>query len=141
MDEYAHCGEGKIVIPLHKAMENYPNHLCSLFIAPLPGAATSLRCLQIGDRRFLLQYTSRDDWRSNCGDVEITILAQKQEYHPKINLPLFAIDFIANTGELLAVDFNTAPQIRHTGIENLLPAKEAAEVIKKAAIERKICSA
>lgn len=129
LDEFAHRGEGKILMPLYKAIEEYPKHLCSLFI-PSPGAAISFRYLQVGDKNFWLKYTSKNDWRSNYGDVDITVLSQNKGYHHKIHLPLFATDFIVNTHEMFAIDFNTAPQIKHTGVENLLPAKEAAEAIK-----------
>lgn len=107
LDQMAHQGEGKIKIPMRQAITEYPDHLCSVYIPPKTGQVRSLRYLQVGNKRFWLKYASKDDWRSNYGDVEIEVLTQvKDGYHAKIHYPLFAIDFIANTNELMAVDFN-----------------------------------
>ncbi|RJX18212.1 MAG: hypothetical protein C4570_07165 [Ammonifex sp.] len=134
LDERAHQGEGKIKVLLPEALEKYPDYLALQYIPATPsGNGVSLRYLQVGDKIFWLKYRSRNNWRSNCGDVEIRVLGQEKDgYHPKIEHPLFAIDFVPTDDTLYAVDFNIAPQIRGTGVENLVPAKKAAEAIKKA---------
>ncbi|NLV22953.1 MAG: hypothetical protein GXY49_13400 [Syntrophomonadaceae bacterium] len=133
LDENAHRGEGKVLMPLYQASDKYPNYLCSLFIPPLPGKSVSMRYLQIGKKGFWLRYTSRDDWRSNCGNVEIEIIKQEEDaYHPQIHYPLFAIDYIANTEELLAVDLNVSPGVKGTGIEEILSGKEVVDLIREA---------
>ena len=132
-DTQSHRGEGKIKIKRAEALEKYPDHFCSEHITASPtGHGVSYRFLQVGKRVFWLRYTSRDDWRSNCGDVVIDFLGEeKSRYHPKISYPLFAVDFIF-AGKAYAIDLNIAPQIRGTGIEGVLPAKEAAEQIMQA---------
>ena len=131
----AHRGEDKVLIPLYQAINKYPNHLCTLFISPLPGSAKSLRYLQIGNKNFRLQYTSKDDWRSNRGDVEIKVLTHGPDgYHPRVNYPLFAVDFIFNTGEYIAIDFNTSPVLEHTGIEEILAGEEVVKSINEAIV-------
>lgn len=144
LDQQAHRGEGKLLVPLEYAAKEYPELLCSLYY---PGAdgAESIRYLQIGDLHVWLKYISLD-WRSNV-EPEITILSTIQKgYHPTINLPLFAIDFVCGNARnserktslddvfdsWIAVDFNISPGIRGTGVENVLPAKEAAEAIRRA---------
>jgi len=133
LDEMAHRGEGKVKLLLRDAVEKYPDRLAAEYIPALPsGLGVSWRYLQVGDKRFWLEYVSRDDWRSNCGDVQIRVLSRERDgYHERIRHPLFAVDFVPANG-LYAVDFNTAPQIRGTGVEHLLSACEAAKAIKKA---------
>ncbi|WPA89611.1 hypothetical protein MTATph1_CDS0124 [Moorella phage MTATph1] len=135
-DEMAHCGEGKLMMPLARAIKQYPDNLATEYIPVSHNVnrGVSWRYLQIGSKYVWLKYES-DDWRSNFGNVKISILGIIGDgYHPKIRLPLFAIDFIP-ANHVYAIDFNTAPQIRGTGIENILPAREAAEVIKRAVEE------
>lgn len=133
LDENAHRGEGKVLMPLQEALNKYSNHLCTLFIPPLPGKSISMRHLQIGKKAFWLRCISRDDWRSNCGNVEIEIIKQEKEgYHPHIHQPLFTIDYIANSEEMLAVDLNVSPILKGTGLENILSGKEVADLIKEA---------
>ena len=131
LDETAHRGEGKILVPLTEAMQKYPNAFCSLYYQTLLLGSTSLRYLQIGDKIFWLRYTS-DDWRSNYGNVNIKILSQeKDKFHSKIYLPLFAVDFIFGPDFTWAIDINIAPGVKGTGVENILPAKEAVAAIKR----------
>jgi hypothetical protein len=135
IDETAHRGEGKIKITLCDAVEQYPDHLAVEHIPVLPGGqGQAWRYLQAGDKRFWLEYTSRNDWRSNCGDVDIGVLGRRPDgYHKLIKLPLFAVDFV--WGDVpYAIDFNVAPGIKGTGIEDILPAKEVADAIKKAVV-------
>ena len=131
LDETAHRGEGKILVPLTEAMQKYPNAFCSLYYQTLLLGSTSLRYLQIGDKIFWLRYTS-DDWRSNYGNVNIKILSQeKDKFHSNIYLPLFAVDFIFGPDFTWAIDINIAPGVKGTGVENILPAKEAVAAIKR----------
>jgi hypothetical protein len=126
----SHRGEGKILLPLMKAMQEYPTFFCSLYYPTMQIGAASLRYLQIGDKIFWLRYTS-NDWRSNYGDVKIEVLSQEKDgFHPRIDLPLFAVDFIFGPN-LYAIDFNIAPGVKGTGVEDILSAKEAAAAIKK----------
>jgi hypothetical protein len=137
LDENAHCGEGKIRIPLHNAIEQYPDSLAVEYIPTPDGQACTWRYLQIGDKGFWLRYSSQNDWRSNCGDVTVLLLHQEKDgHHPWIKDPLFAVDFIKGDS-FYAIDFNVAPCIRGTGVENVLPAKDAAEAIKRAIRNRK----
>lgn len=133
LDEKAHRGEAKIKVPVLQAIKEYPCHLAALHLqATMSGNGLTWRYLQIGTKVFWLQYVSKNDWRSNCGEVEIKILSQeKNGYHPHVNHPLFAIDFVPLEKTLYAVDFNIAPQVKGTGVEKVLSAAEAADEIKK----------
>ena len=131
LNKNAHRGEGKILLPLSQALEEYPDSFCSLYCPTLFDRSESYRYLQIGDKIFWLRYTS-NDWRSNYGEVDIEILSQeKDQFHPYINYPLFAVDFVVAPGFIWAIDFNIAPGIKGTGVEKILPAKEAVAAIKR----------
>lgn len=110
LDEFQHKGEGKVKLPLAEAITKYPSHYGSLFI-PLTNPAVSLRHVRFGRLGFWLRQRGGEDWRSNRADHE-TVLACTQ--HPEANpIPrvLWAVDFLPAPGGLLAVDFNTAPQL------------------------------
>ncbi len=127
-DEQCHRGDGKLLLALGEALRDYPDTLASVYIKQ--GIGISHRHLQIGEYHFWLRYQSRD-WRSNCGDVDITLLDCGVGYHPTIDQPLFAIDFVGEDRRL-AVDFNIAPGIRGSGVEGLLSGKEVVDAIKEA---------
>lgn len=129
----SHAGEGKLKLPLVEALERYPDCLASEYIPALPsGNGQSLRYLRVGFRQFWLRYTSLDDWRSNCGSVEIEFLSEEAPLDPMatraIDSPLFAVDFI-KADRLYAIDFNTAPGLRGTGIEERMKPQEVVDAI------------
>lgn len=134
LDPRTHAGEGKVKVTLDEALAQYPEHLASEHIANTPtGLGRTLRYLRIGKRQFWLRYTSLDDWRSNCGEVEIEVLCEKksrsQDEGVAIPYPLFAVDFVHAGNLLYAIDFNTAPGLRGTGLEKLISAREVYEEI------------
>lgn len=134
IDEDAHQGEGKILTSSHNAWFEYKGHLCAKYIkSNKEKTGISYRHLQIGDHSYLIKMES-SDWRSNYGDVKIKLLkGGKTKYNHLIKYPLYAIDFVPDLhGELYAVDFNIAPQMKGTGVEKILKAKEAATLIKDA---------
>lgn len=142
LDDMAHCGNGKIKLPLEEALKKYPNFLCSEYIETHPlGIAVSYRHLQIGHKSFFLKYASYNDWRSNCGDGDIELLESHEYKHSdrfkviKFPYPLCAIDFVYKDGIYWAIDFNTSPGIRGSGIENILKPKEVVDLIKQFIIE------
>ena len=136
LDEYEHQGKGKIFGNINYAASNYPSYYASQYI---PSQATSIRELWLGDYHFVLQYSSDDTWRSNVGNVEICIKANNPLMQNKrvFDYPIYAIDYIAYpnviTGDIdyLAIDLNTSPMVRGTGIENIVSAIEIANSIKK----------
>lgn len=137
LDEYAHKGEQKIRLTYNEALAKYPKYFCAEYVPVLSsGTGVSFRHLRIGLRQFWLQYVSLDDWRSNCGDVQIEVLREEERINdPKDVLilqdrPLVAVDFIPYEDHLLAIDVNTAPGLQKTGIEDYMVAKDVFEEIK-----------
>jgi hypothetical protein len=134
-DINAHAGEGKLKMSLEEAREKYPGHFAVQFIPSDTSmfASRSERLLQIGTRRIWMEYTSRDNWQSNCGDVNISLIKTDRSRGfvlNEIQLPLFAIDFVTNGRDRLAVDLNVSPGIKGTPVQGLLKAQEVVSLIK-----------
>lgn len=120
LDEQAHQGGGKVKLNIREALLEYPDHFASQFI---PSNAVTLRYLRVGRRQFWLRYSSKDDWRSNVGDVSIELLCEETpktlEDVMRLRDPLVAIDFV-KADKLYAIDYNIAPGLKGTGLEDLL---------------------
>lgn len=142
-DIHAHRGEGKELVRLETALEEFPNVLATQYIPfkteeeNLGVKGLSWRYLQVGVNSFWIEYKSMTDWRSNFNGSFSVLFGDKTELVSKRNYdlmlfkcPLFAIDFVPSDGELYAVDFNIAPGCEP--IKDILSPKEAADSIKKA---------
>lgn len=133
----AHRGEGKVLLGADEALARFPRAPATEYIAPMEaaGGPVSMRALGLGSIVYWLRYTSDDAWRSNCGEVTV----ERLDAPPvgvdvaalsRIPHPLYAVDYAPGRGGAMwAVDFNTAPQVRGTGIEDHLSARDAAEQI------------
>lgn len=92
----------------------------------------SLRHLQIGPHEFWIEYRSKDDWRSNCGEgsCEVVGYTLNKGFHPTIKKPLWAIDYVYGR-HAWAVDFNVSPGVFGTGVEKILSGMQVADSIKE----------
>lgn len=129
-DLQAHCGEGKLLLDIEEALKEYPEHLSTEYIGECPGV--SWRYLQIGKHCFWIEYKSNYDWRSNVGDLTtMQIIGHGKANRKLFDAPLLAVDFVIGK-ELYAIDYNIAPGIRWTGVEQFLSHKQIVEAIKEA---------
>lgn len=133
LDEYSHRGEDKIRVSAEMALEHFGEYFVVEFLQP-DKQSTSYRYLQIGKKSFGLVYSSNDEWRSNCGtNVNVRLACHGDDaVHPSIKDPIFAIDFIKVGECLYALDFNSAPGIRHTGVEDEMKPREVYDEIHEA---------
>lgn len=129
-DLNSHCGEGKLLMTASEAVNQLPNYLASEYNPIKRGE--SFRHLQLGNFWAWMRYKSKDDWRSNNGEVDIDLLEVDCGYHPKVKLPIFAIDYIETPSGLLAIDLNIAPGARGIGLEGVITPRETAKSIKRA---------
>lgn len=144
----SHCGEDKTLCTLAEALKQFPHNFSSLYIdSELKDTifseyqSISERLLIIGNRTFKANYMSRDDWRSNCGDVQVSPYYEVKSSPPwrnLVNYPMFAIDFVGEY-KRLAVDFNVAPGSNGTNLKEILPATELVFAVKNW-YARKMCS-
>lgn len=141
-DEMAHCGEGKKLYHRYNAdlkteskmgYDERRELFCSAFLGnPLtPVPSESLRRLQIGSEVYWIEYRSTESWMSNVGEGDMDVIGHESGYHPKIKLPLFAIDFVIGK-EMYAVDFNIAPGIKGSGVEKYCDAERVVTLIEGA---------
>ena len=145
-DEMAHCGNGKRLISeretkcdanLSRLRANYAfmaelsTRYCSAFVgSPHQLPSCSFRLLQIGPHRFWLEYRGFEDWRSNYGEGDCKVIGREMNhgFNDVIRYPLWAIDFAIGT-TMWAIDFNNAPGIRGSGIENIFSSRSVYEAI------------
>lgn len=132
-DPFGHAGEGKQLLPLSAALEQFPTHFASLFYAS-PGPAVAFRLARLGQLVFWLrQENTTADWRSNRHDHE-TVLSREVASEPNpIPRVLWAIDFIPGPEGLLAIDFNTAPDLSTLGDTGTLEPADVQLELNRAA--------
>lgn len=134
-DELAHRGEGKLLVPLSEAAERHPACFASLFAAQ-PGRPVAFRHVRFGRLAFWLrQRGAAGGWRSNRTDEEQVLSKSLTAAPNPVPRVLWAIDFIPSAEGLLAVDFNTAPDLATLGETNALTSAEALAELELAAAE------
>lgn len=134
----SHRGEGKILLTRKEAMllcasgKHEPLLECyaSQFIeTEFP---QSHRILNIGNRQFRINYSSDDAWRSNCGNVKVEfdeeIFGSMKIPSPLDGRALWAVDFVAG---YYAVDLNSSPGLKGSGIEDVLKPSEVVDLLKE----------
>lgn len=131
LNEMACSGQDMELMEAQKALHNYPEHYCSEYIAcGIPGKA--LRLLQVGSRRWLIQYKNDSDWKATSGLCSASIQTEQEpKYVPEIPLPCWAIDFVQTTRQgLIAVDFTPDPPL--DVLDNVLPENGREDLRKRA---------
>jgi hypothetical protein len=124
-DEYGHRGAGKARLPLSQAAAEHPGCLASLYF-PHAGAPTAYRYVRFGGLFFWLRQSGdRTGWRSNSDDQESVLEKGAVASTNPVPRVLWAIDFIPSPLGLLALDFNTAPDLATLGESGALTAAEA----------------
>lgn len=135
-DEYAHRGEGKILVTAEEALDKYPDLYCSQYVPTRPdGGSASERVVTVGGTCFRIEQAS-SDWRSNCGpDAEFAI-THSFAATPiwLVNTPIFAIDYIRCGNQFLAIDFNEAPDINP--LEKYLSSTSVYDVVSNFLAEK-----
>jgi hypothetical protein len=136
IDLLAHRGEGKLKLSLKDALSKYPDNFASEYLQPTRnGLGLTYRLLRIGFKTVILEYFSNNDWRSNCGEVDIEVLDVRDRLKTNIPAflgehPLLAVDLVAIGQKLFAIDINTAPGLRGTGLEKIMTSKEIYQEIE-----------
>lgn len=148
-DENAHCAEGKRLLRSCQITSNpdmsgrdrfeRENSLyCSAYVHPKGYRGVevqqgeSLRHLQVGPHVFYVLYTSKVSWMSNEGegDIELVSYELNKGFNPAVKWPLWAVDLVPGRSGLYAVDFNTAPGVRGTGVEKVLKPSQFVDALR-----------
>lgn len=124
-DELAHRGAGKELLTFIEAQSRDPETFASMFI-PQNGPPVSFRLIRFGRLIFWTrQQGEKGAWRSNQRDEETLLGKDSAQGVNPISRVLWAIDFIPGPSGLLAVDFNTAPELAILGECGALTPEEA----------------
>ncbi len=133
VDERAHRGEGKFWLSAKEALEQYPNHWCSVFMGP---KGQALRHFQFGDQAFTMPFHSRTDWRSQRGESYSYCVPGSRWSHLFLNhihVPYFALDFIPGTD--MATDFQYVPGIENDRLDNWMRPREMYDALCRASFQ------
>jgi hypothetical protein len=142
-DPMAHCTEGKRILS-HVDFQHLGSlvtggteswRLSQLYASAFVGhpavrPSVSWRRLQIGRHVFWLECVGDDSWMSNFGEGSWKVIGQESGLHRIIIEPLWAVDFVLGK-EMWAVDYNTAPGLRGTGVDNIMSGKEIVQAIEE----------
>lgn len=158
-DQMKHSGDGKLLMTLRRAREEYPEHLCSLFVETSEEEykATFYKLLVIGDQRLFFRVDSindkkdQDSWGSNNSNNTVTLL--EMDIFPQSYRPLFSVDFVAyhNTefmnkpidsfilskSRLFAIDLNWAPGMSGLRVDEMLSGENIVSLLESWIIKRK----
>lgn len=133
LDEYAHSGHGKILMPLSEALEKHPDCFASLYV-PTTLRPVILRLARFGQWAFWLrQQGCSGQWRSNLQDSEVVLGKAHCATPNPIPRVVWAIDFVPSAFGLLAVDFNTAPELSTLGEMGVLNTSEIEQELLRVA--------
>ena len=146
-DELAHAGEGKF---LHLWAKNFSKRKEYTYASvriktdkKVDKGCCSTRILFIGYRKFILRYTSQHFWMSNWGNkVNIEFIDEdkgaprdltNESWAFTKKWPLLAIDYVVekDTGKEFAIDFNSAPGLKGTPIEEMFSGLEVYQMIEE----------
>jgi hypothetical protein len=142
-DELAHAGEGKY---LHLGNKNFSKHKRYTYASAqirtdrkADKGCQSTRLLFIGYRKFILCYTSNHSWMSNEGKVSIEFIDEERprnltdKWAFTKKWPILAIDYVVekDTGKDFAIDFNSAPGLSGTPIEEMFSGLEVYQMIEE----------
>jgi hypothetical protein len=131
-DELEHCGRGKVLLPLREALRTHPDHYATLFIPPA-ARPLILRHARFGTLGFWLRQESKtDDWLTRVDDDETLVARERRELNP-IPRVLWAIDFLPTPFGLLAIDFNTAPDL--ITLDGVVSPRELLNELERASPE------
>lgn len=132
-DVLAHRGEGKRLLPLGQAAREHPDAYATLYVPPF-GDPLTFRYVRFGQMGFWLrQRGAGSGWRSNVGEQEDVLERIVETTANPVPRVLWAIDFIPSVQGLLAIDFNTAPDLATLGESAALSPAEVRAILNDAA--------
>ncbi len=132
-DEYLHGGRGKSRLSLAEACQRHPQALASIFLPPFDQPVNFRHVRLGGIGIWLRQVGGAGEWQSNRRDSESVMQRNRHPGPPPIPRVLWAIDFLPSAQGLLAIDFNTAPDLTTLGETNTLTAGEILAELECAA--------
>lgn len=142
LDEFAHSGNGKILVTPREARNNYPDYRCSLFLRTHKDFKKSrlYKRIFIGNHQFDFRITCQnepedpDSWGTNNA-INMNIVLLNHKKCENNYRPIYGIDFIQRyfngkyQGDKYAIDLNWAPGLHGLKINEIFSGKEIVELI------------
>jgi len=126
-DPFGHNGEGKRILGVTEAKQNYSNCVASKYYV---SDGLSIKFLQIGKIKINLCYKKTSDKTLDMGTlVDVTI--DSGDYNRLIGIPIFSIDYISVNNKMLATDFNEVENLGRLGIQQYLTKEQIVDEIAK----------
>jgi len=135
---WSHRGEGKTLTQYGKLDDE---DIFSQYIKSIDkdGRPLSVRYLHIGGHLIMLRYCSDDSFRSNVGNVDVSIIHHVEQHRipEKFGIgsyPLLGIDMVCDSSDkMFAIDLNTAPGIPKE-VQDVLGASRIVDALEEYAI-------
>lgn len=119
-----HSGKGKIVLENREAQDLYPNMPGRIWIPHSETDGITLKCLQIGKRRFKITLKGKDDKTDLKYQDIVNIEEIPSEYSKWCKNPIYSIDYIPTQNGLMATDFNQVENLEKLGMHSVMSQKE-----------------
>lgn len=134
-DVYDHSGEGKILVDAPTCLDKHRNEFVTLFLGNVAASRFySYKFVKIGNRSFGLK-TSGNYWKAEYSDDVVHRVCCEdmlRTYNDAVPHALYVIDYVHFNGKVHATSFNSAPILDAYGLQDRLPGKQCAELIKDA---------
>lgn len=114
-----------------KGLNRFPARYACMLVETDDPQICSTRMVQIGKRQFWFDFFSKNHWKATHGQFRCKHVTTCYNYHSKIHLPTFSIDFV-RAGSMYAVDFNPAPHTRKTPLRDMVTRDEVRSLIREA---------
>ena len=127
-----HDFRGKHIYTFNEVQSQYQNYLVSEFLEEFNGY--TVKYLQVGERRFRMMFYNANFKDELKEGVCVAFEELPRQYNYAIGLPIYSIDYISNSSEMVAVDFNEVQRLNTIGIDKVMSPEDVATEVKNALI-------
>lgn len=125
-DATLHNGEGKLVVSNQDAQTTYPNLPARRFVPISETGGFTLKCLQVGKRRFkILLWSDQNTLKYKVYSIEEI----EPLYNRSYRYPIFSIDYLPTKDGLMVIDFNSVENLGNLGLEKYMTSDDVYKEI------------
>ena len=131
-NQFLHDSLGKHIYTFDEVSIQYNTSLLAEFIENTQGY--TIKYLQIGERRFRLVFYNPDFLHTLNEGQLIAFDELPKQYNYAIGLPIYSIDYVSTSSEMVAIDFNRVQKLDKIGVDKYIAAEDVATEVKNALI-------
>lgn len=125
-DATLHNGKGKLVVSNQDAQNIYPNLPARRFVPISETGGFTLKCLQVGKRRFkVLLWSDTDTLDYKVHSIEEI----EPMYNRSYRYPIFSIDYLPTKEGLMVIDFNQVENLGNLGMDKYMTPSEVYDAV------------